>query len=609
MWGQNKSKQAYLRYQAIQVTLGMTSTSKTGTKRAEQMQAQALKCRYQQLLVSRWTHVMFLLITALTTRMLHIHQATQSPLMYDTIPMIDSQYYDKVAREVAEGDILGDEVFYMAPLYPFLMSIPYRLFRTEAMDGGYVYNVTVVRYLQCMLGIGSCLLIYWVGTLAIGRWAGLLAGLMAAVYGVFIYYDGIIMPSSLILFLHLLALLILLLAARYGSFLWWLAGGVSLGLCALSHGTALLLLVGVLIWIWKGFNKSEVRRKQVRAILVLAGFVPIVAVVTIRNYVVGNDFVLLTSNVGKNLYIGNNPSASGSFKPYIFDLWGSDLSYYLRNIKRTPHDVSPSESSRILARKAIDFMRQHPFQEAQLLAKKFRLLFIAVETGINDNFYFAKQYSTMLRWSVLSFGLIGPIGLTGLFYSLRQWRKHFLLLVFIASQVISFTIVFVLGRYRLVLTSCLMIFAAAQIGSWFVQLRQKQYRQVLVSLLILALFSFFVHYPMEGFDKNRGLGQQYAFVGTTYLRWGDFDKAKSAFQKAITSNFDPRNDPHRERAICYLNLGQIYERQQNRLTAIKAYENALSEIGFSETLADSVEGQDLIRQITLRVQALKEGMR
>ena len=127
-----------------------------------------------------------------------------------------------------------------------------------------------------------------------------------------------------------------------------------------------------------------------------------------------------------------------------------------------------------------------------------------------------------------------------------------LLLIFVATQVIAFTIIFVLGRYRLILTSCLMIFAAAQIVWWFTHLRRQQYRQVLVSLVVVVFFSFFVHSPMEGFDKDRGLGQQYAFVGTTYLRWRDFDKAKEAFQKAVTSNFDPRKDPHQERAQCYV---------------------------------------------------------
>jgi tetratricopeptide (TPR) repeat protein len=526
--------------------------------------------------------------------------------MYDAIPMMDSQYYDKVAREIAEGDILGGEVFYMAPLYPYMMAIPYRLFRTTSLNGNHIYNVEIFRYIQCTLGAMSCILIYWIGTLLVGRWGGFLAGLMAAVYGVFIYHDGIIMPSTLILFLDLLAFLILVLAARYGSGPWWLTSGVFLGLCVLAHGTALLLFLGVLVWIWLGFPNVDFRTKRIRSLLLIAGFIPIVSIVTLRNYVVGKDFVLLTSNVGKNLYIGNNPSANGSFKPYIFNLWGSDLHYYLMDKKRTLRDPTPSESSRILVNKAIDFMLQHPLQEIQLLAKKFRLLFIAVETGINDNYYFAKHYSRVLRWALLSFGLIGPVGLTGLVYSIRKWRKNLLLLIFVTSQVVSFTIVFVLGRYRLVLTSCLMIFAAAQIVWWFTQLRQKQYRQVVVSLLIVVLFSFFVYSPMEGFDKDRGLGQQYAFVGTTYLRWRDFDKAKDAFQKAVTSNFDPRKDPHHERAICYINLGQIYERQQNWLTAVRAYENALLEIGSSE---DSFRERDLIRQINLRVQALKGNMK
>ena len=121
------------------------------------------KDRLKSVLGSQWTMAIFVLLLALTVRMLHIREAVRSPLMRGGLPMYDSQFYHQQAKEVAEGDILGHEVFGIAPLYPDMMAIPHRLFRTEGPDGNYIYDITIVRYLQCVLGAVSCLLVFWVG--------------------------------------------------------------------------------------------------------------------------------------------------------------------------------------------------------------------------------------------------------------------------------------------------------------------------------------------------------------------------------------------------------------------------------------------------------------
>jgi len=521
--------------------------------------------------------------------------------MYDPIPMYDSQYYDKVARQVAEGDILGDEVFYMAPLYPYTMAIPYRLFRTESTDGGYVYNITLVRYLQGVMGALSCILAYGVASLAFDRRVGLCTGLLAAIYGVFVYYDGIIMPSSLILFLHLSALLLLLLAGKHRSPIWWLAGGITLGLCAVAHGTALLVLLGVLVWVLVGFPGEKLRTKVNWSMLILAGFIPIIALVTVRNYVVGKDFVLLTSNGGKNLYIGNNPTANGSYRFYVFDLWGSELYYYLHDIKRTPQDLPPSESSKQLVKMSLRFMRQHPGRELLLLAQKFRLFFNAIEVGINDNYYFAQRYSVVLKYLGLSFGIIAPVALTGVLFSLKQWRRHLLLLMFILAQAASFTIMFVLGRYRLVFVVCLMVFAAGQIVYWWRWFRNKQYLRIALSLIPLAVFTVWVHYPVKSFDKTRGLGQQFSQIAKNYLHQGKLEPAARAFQQAARANFDPWPQPSQRRTNCYLKLGEIYERLHDAPAAIGAYEMALDQMKQDPTNRNSAQQQLLKTRLqTLR---------
>jgi hypothetical protein len=51
----------------------------------------------------------------------------------------------------------------------------------------------------------------------------------------------------------------------------------------------------------------------VAAALVLAGLAVVLLPVALRNYAVGGGFHLTTSQLGTNLFIGNNPAADGSY--------------------------------------------------------------------------------------------------------------------------------------------------------------------------------------------------------------------------------------------------------------------------------------------------------
>jgi hypothetical protein len=437
-----------------------------------------------------------------------------------------------------------------------------------------------VRYLQCVLGAVTCVLICWVAFLAGGPVAGLLAGLMSAFYGVFIYYDGILMPSALVLGLHMSATLILLAAARRRSPGWWIAGGLAVGLCALAHGTALLFLLGVLVWLWFGFPELPARTRLRWAGIVAVTCVAVISVASIRNYVVADDFVLLTSNAGKNFFIGNNELATGTFgdaatRPYD-RIWGSNLSYYIGDRARGAADMPPSQMSGLFAGKARDFVLHNPGRAVLLLFRKARLCLNAVEIGINDNYYFARRYSRALRAAFLGFGLIAPVGLVGLVCLGRRWRKHLLLIVLFVSQFAAFTMTFVLGRYRLTLAAVLIVFASLQLCRWASQLRARQYRRVLPSLVALAAFALIVNLPLQGITRDRGFGQQYAQVASAHLRAGDLEAAREAFAAGTTASFEPWHDANVRRAECHMNLGRIYEYSRQMQRAREEYRQAMS---------------------------------
>lgn len=506
--------------------------------------------------------------------------------MRSGIPMADSKYYDKIARQVAGGNLLGKHVFFLSPLYPYSLAIAYRVAEMASLDKVFPSDIAFARYVQCTVGSLSCVMLYWIGCLTMGRGVGILAGLLSATYGLFIYYDGILMPSTLILFLHLLALLLFILAAKRESWVWWLMGGIVSGFCALSHGTALLMVGAVVGWILIGPQRCGFRRRLLRSFLVLAGCLPMIALVTIRNYVVGEDFVLLTSNAGRVLFVGNNPTATGSFKAYPTSVWGATLSTYASDRKRKPGDPLPSEVSRQYVDQVLQFIRDEPRHWGRLLVKKLRLFFHGIEIGINDQFYFAKRFSTVLSWPLPTAGMVIPLGLTGILCTVRSWRKHLLVVAFFGTQVLSFTLMFVLGRYRLVAVACLMFFAAAQMVWWVERIRSGGYVRLALSIGILGLMGLVVNRPLAGFDRERGFGQQYAYVAGVYRSERDFDAMIREYEQAVRFDFEPWGNGHRRRAQCYAKLGEEYHRRRQWADAIRAYREGLAEIELEKEAFD-----------------------
>ena len=62
-------------------------------------------------------------VLALAVRLLHVWQIRSAPFF--SVLMGDSRGYDEWAQRIAGGDWFGHEVFYQAPLYPYLLGVIY----------------------------------------------------------------------------------------------------------------------------------------------------------------------------------------------------------------------------------------------------------------------------------------------------------------------------------------------------------------------------------------------------------------------------------------------------------------------------------------------------
>ena len=196
-------------------------------------------------------------VLAFLVRLLYLRQIESIPFFYDLFG--DGQRYWEWAGEIAAGDWIGRETFYQAPAYPYYLAIVRRI------AGDHLWGAHVA---QAVLGSLACGLLVLAGRAFVSARAGLCAGLLVALYGPAIFFDGLIQKATLSLFLMTSLLCVLGWASRTAGLwtraVWGLLAGFVLALLALTREQSLLLGPLVLVWMvvdgWRDSSGATLRR-------------------------------------------------------------------------------------------------------------------------------------------------------------------------------------------------------------------------------------------------------------------------------------------------------------------------------------------------------------
>lgn len=422
---------------------------------------------------------------ALFIRLVYLWEISKSPFW--NLLLGDGTAYDKWARQIAAGEWIGKEVFYQAPLYPYFLGVIYAVFHP---------SIVLVRFVQVAFGALSCVLLAIAGVRLLGKRAGLIAGLLLAVYPPAIFFDSIVQKSVLDL-LFMCALFVFIGTASLmprRAVVHWLLAGVSLAALILTRENAIVLLGVLPAWIGVFLRQWPVRERAIRACIVLLGAACILMPVAFRNKYVGGEFHLTTSQFGPNFYIGNNAGADGTYSPLRFGRGdaiferkdATELAEAASGRKLTPGEVSSYWVNRTLGD-----IRESPVRWLRLMWRKWLLTWNAIEVGDTEDIYTYAHWSWLLRaWgAVFHFGTLAPIAAVGVLLTLphlrrgvesfRQtfattagpaclgianaWLIH-LLLWSLAASIVAF---YLFGRYRFPLTPVLILLAALAI-SWVI---------------------------------------------------------------------------------------------------------------------------------------------
>ncbi len=499
--------------------------------------------------------ILLIALIALAVRVAYIVEVRAHPLMTTTTG--DPQVYDLRALEIAGGQWAADDVFFhSSPVYPYILGTIYTIF-------GQSY--AAVRIIQSLFGVGSCLLLFSIARALFGPEQGLIAGVIAALYAPFIFFDAEILMITYVIFFGLLSVWLLLRYQDRGRLWLALAAGASVGVSALGKPNMLLFVPAAALWISWLFRGTDRARGSLRAAaLVVVGTVIVIAPMTIMNAVVADDFVLTSSNGGINFWIGNNHGADGTFlvpQNMRTDLYAQSKMAAEVAVGR---ELKPSEVSSYWFGEGMKFVISQPGAALQLLGRKLLLFWNAYEIPNHYDINYFRQTSKILGLDPFVFGWIVPFGFLGMYVSRRSWRKYALLYAFGLAYLISLMPFFVTSRYRLPVVPVMIVFCAHALWWIWERIRTREKSGWAVPVIVLVIALVVVNLPLVDFS----LGPQYAIIGQVYRDAGNYEEAARYYRLAIEESPD-FDLAHNSLGSALTRMGRHYEAERMFLRALE----------------------------------------
>ncbi|MFY0572071.1 GlcNAc transferase [Archangium lansingense] len=466
-------------------------------------------------------------------------------------PLIDADYYDYLGARLARGEGFDAGPFWQPPLYPLLLGGLYWV-------GG--HSLWWPRLLQALLGALTAALACGVARRVSDRHeVGLSAGLLVALHGPLVFYDGELLATSLGTFLGTAALwLAVRETPRPGTAL---LCGVCIGLGALAVAP-LLLLVLPLAW-------AFARGRPVRALLCGLACAAVVLCATSANRMRSGEWVLISANGGINLWLGNNADVDGAMALRPGAAWEALVNEPARYGFHTP-----AAQDGYFHRKALDWCRSRPLDCVGNLLWKARLLLVARELPRNEDLYVARVQSPVLSaltvrpgGFALPYALLWPLAAAGAVVLWRRWRakedmRAALTVVGAALMLAAPSVLFfVTGRYRAPLAPALCVLAALGLQTLLSRASSRGVPAGM-ALAVLALSVWPVLLAVDAVDFE---AEQHYAVGGRYARLGNDVAAVEAWRRAVL-----RKPDYLEAGY---NLGLALERLGRTDEAVRAYES------------------------------------
>lgn len=487
--------------------------------------------------------------------------------LWVTEPIVFSKY-PIFAERMSQGIDIGERILDLSPLYLYFNLLFHKVYG-KSWEG--------LALLQVFLGSLNVLLIYLIGEKVFDRTVGFLGALLLILYGNMTLFELTLEPEALVIFLNSLGVLFLLTTREEilsGSPPWRLfLPGVLLGLSVISKPNGLLFLPLAIFWI--GWAQIDWSMRMKASLFLLLGVLLVVSPITLRNYLLFQDFIPVTADGGKVFYHGNGPGSTGMERADLPEqgfreegMGDPDPAHALfrqaaRSISGKP--LRPSECSGFWVRRTLDFMSSRPLSAISLVGRKFFYFWGNYEVHDIDSNY--KYYLILRRWPLVPFGVLSILGMVGMALARKRFRQAFLLYSMVGVYFLSVLIFFAASRYRLPAVPFLALFAAYTLTSFYT-LWQERKRVTLFALLAISVLLWpVINWPFRNEVQALERWQvatriHYSLGGNFLFKKREYREAVEQYRKAV--DLAPQFAPAYNRlGMAQAILGELEEAEKN----------------------------------------------
>jgi 4-amino-4-deoxy-L-arabinose transferase-like glycosyltransferase len=404
----------------------------------------------------------------------------------------------------ARGFLRGYWPWYGRVAFSYNPMVYFFLILTQMVVGE---SLLISRLLVALLSAASVMLVYLIARQAFTRPVALVAALLCALNGVYLCYGSSLLVAPQAVFWNVLMLWFVQRA--YGQ--WTLRNalivGVLFGILGFARPTFFLFLPFLFLAVVVE-GRQPLFRKGLYCATVCLVLLLVICPVTIYNYFSNyhHPLVLLTSSGGFNLWMGNNPEATGRFG-------------FNRNLaNQVRQQINAGESSYV--KEVWRFLINQPAAYLHLQWKKWLLFWGGFEQGNLMSYYFYRtHFSRLLKLPFVNFVLIGPLSLVGLVLAGRAWKRLYLLYAFVVVQTAVNVLFTTSARFRLPAVPMLAMFAAYTLVGLFQRLRRRQWLPAgLIGLAFVILYVGLNYPPAAALHEQR---YQRPLPVTRLLRYWD----------------------------------------------------------------------------------------
>lgn len=463
--------------------------------------------------------VFIILLIGILIRLIYLWQYSSLP-QWEQLT-IDNNFHHNWALSILSGNILGDTTYFRAPFYIFYLAAIYKIFGI---------SLWAVRLFGIIPGIIAVYFTYLLGKRVFHKEVGYIAAALHAIYPIMYYFESELLLDPLFMLLMEISIYYFI---KWWDEKSWAAIGISglfMSLAAITRPTSLIIVPIILIVL---FFASRKKLHAIMYIMIfLFGTSVFILPVFVRNIKIARDPVLIASQGGINLYLGNNDAADGISsvmpEPYGFNWRIKQITFDAeRDVKRK---LKPGEVSTYWTKKAWAWIKGNPGQFLTLYLKK--LYHNISNREISNNRYldiFFKKVP-IIRYNYLSFGIIFSLAVVALFLTVRENKKVLFIFFMVLLYILVTSLFFFSSRFRLPLIPYYIVLASYTLYILRIKLKTniKSALFLIGVILVIGLFSFYPVVALPKGDASRYITSQ----GLYFASQGENAKALQYFKKA-----------------------------------------------------------------------------